>query len=149
MTATHCFDDIECSNGDGGERCLSSARNHDIDKIVANVTERFADRNRAAGATVRVRCADTAKSKIDRDVRMGRTAEHLHGESRLNSARTLFQKTNVIFFGFTNSAQRRPEADADAVLWMVVRIFNSRVIEREFCRGDSELRVAVQPFQAV
>ena len=49
----------------------------DIGEIIANVTKRFADRDRAAGAAVRIGRADTAKSKLNRDVGMRRAAEDL------------------------------------------------------------------------
>src|SRR5260370_21017852 len=86
---------------------------------------------------------------MDRDVRMSRTAEYLRRERRLNSARAFFQKSNVLLFRFANAAQRRAEANPDPVLRLIVRIFNSRVVEREFCRRDRKLGVTIKPFQTM
>jgi len=80
---------------------------------------------------------------------MSRTAEYLHRERRLNSARAFFQKSNVLLFRFTNTAQRGAEANPDPVLRLIVRIFNSRVVEREFCRRDRKLGVTIKPFQTM
>ena len=91
----------------------------------------------------------TSEEIIDRDVRMRRAAENLHCQRRLNSARTFFQKANVLLFRFANSAESGPETHADPVLWFVVRIFDSRVVECELGRRDRELGVTIEPFQTV
>src|SRR5207249_5594747 len=109
---------------------------NDIGEIVADVAERFANRDSPARATVGIRCANSPKSEIDRDVRMGRAAEHLHCERWLNSARAFFQKANVLLFRFADAAERRPETDSDPVLRFFARIFDSGVVERELCRRD-------------
>src|SRR5260370_7445417 len=80
---------------------------------------------------------------------MGGAAEHLHCERWLNSARAFFQKANVLLFRFADAAERSPETDADPVLRPLLRIFNPGVIERELCRCDGKLRVAVESFQTV
>src|SRR5207248_5808591 len=92
---------------------------------------------------------NAAKSKIDRDVRMGGAAKDLHRQSGLNSARAFFQKSNVLLFRFANAAQRGAEANPDPVLRLIVRIFNSRVVEREFCRRDRKLGVTIKPVQTM
>src|SRR5207248_6631648 len=92
---------------------------------------------------------NAAKSKIDRDVRMGGAAKDLHRQSGLNSARAFFQKSNVLLFRFANAAQRGAEAYPDPVLRLIVRIFNSRVVECEFCRRDRKLGVTIKPFQTM
>jgi hypothetical protein len=48
----HRFYDVERANGNGRQRRLRPARNDYVRKIVANVTQRFADRDCATGATV-------------------------------------------------------------------------------------------------
>ena len=75
---------------DGRQRRFGSAGDNHVRKIVPDVTQRFADRDSAAGATVRVGRADAAKSKLNRDVRMGRTTEDLQGERGFHAARSLF-----------------------------------------------------------
>ena len=50
--SAHCFDNVEGANRNSSERRFRSARNHDVRKIVSNVTQRFAYGHRAAGATV-------------------------------------------------------------------------------------------------
>ena len=80
---------------------------------------------------------------------MGRAAENLHRERWLNSARPLFQKANVIFLGFTDAAERGSEADSDPILRFFLRIFDSGIIERQFCRRDRKLGVAIEPFQSM
>ena len=54
-----------------------------------------------------------------------------------------------MLLGFANAAQRGAEADADPVLRTFPRIFHACVIECEFCRGNGELRVAIEPLQTV
>src|SRR5205807_9219720 len=76
-------------------------------------------------------------------------AKDLHRERRLNSAGAFFQKSNVLLFRFANAAQGRAEANPDPVLRLIVRIFNSRVVEREFCRRDRKLSVTIKPFQTM
>src|SRR6266480_3843725 len=80
---------------------------------------------------------------------MSGAAEYLHRERRLNSARALFQKSNVLLFRFTNTAQGSAEANPDPVLRLIVRIVNSRVVEREFRRRDRKLSVTIKPFQTM
>src|ERR1700737_552634 len=80
---------------------------------------------------------------------MGRAAENLHRQRRLNSARALFQKPNVLLFRLANAAKSGAEADAYPVLRFVVRIFNSGVIERQLCRRDRELGVAIKSLQTM
>src|SRR5438045_9792363 len=77
---------------------------------------------------------------------MSGAAEYLHRERRLNSARALFQKSNVLLFRFTNTAQGSAEANPDPVLRLIVRIVNSRVVEREFRRRDRKLSVTIKTF---
>src|SRR5207302_2693396 len=98
---------------------------------------------------VGVCCPDSAKSEIDGNVRMRRTAEDLYRESWLNSARAFFQESNVLFFGFTNAAKRGAEADADPILRFIVRILDSGVVERELGRRDGKLGVAIESLQSM
>src|SRR5205807_9127730 len=67
----------------------------------------------------------------------------------LNAARAFFQKSDVLLFGLANTSQRGAEANADAILWFFAGILNPRVFERELCRYDRELSVAVEPLQTV
>src|ERR1700730_1601104 len=76
-------------------------------------------------------------------------AEYLHGKSRLDAARALFQKPNVLLFRFANAAERSSEANADPVLWLIVRIFETGIIERQLCRRDRKLSVTIEPLQSV
>src|SRR5262249_25908708 len=149
FAAAHRLDNVERANGDRGQRRFCSACNNHIGKIVADVTQRFADRNRSARATVRVRCADAAKSEIDGDIGMSRPAKNLHGQRGLNAACAFLQKSNVLFFRFANAAERGSETDADPVLWFLFRIFNSAVFERKFSRRDRKLCVAIEPLQTM
>jgi hypothetical protein len=50
--SAHCFDNVERANCNSSQRRFCSARNHDVRKIVSNVTQRFAYGHRSAGATV-------------------------------------------------------------------------------------------------
>jgi len=50
--STHCLDNIERANRNGSQRRFRSAGHNYICKVVANVTQRFADRDCATGATV-------------------------------------------------------------------------------------------------
>src|SRR5256885_8027706 len=80
---------------------------------------------------------------------MRRTTEDLDGKSGLDAARALFQISDVLRLGFADPAERRSEANADAILRLVARIVDARVLQRELCRYHRELRVTIQPFQAV
>src|SRR5205814_59230 len=111
ITATHRFNDVKRADRDRGQRRFGASGNNDIGEIVANVTERFANRYRSAGATVRIGGTNAAKSKIDRDVRMSRTAEYLHRQSGLNSARAFFPKT---FNALANASDRAKAGDDNA-----------------------------------
>ena len=80
---------------------------------------------------------------------MGRTAKDLHGERGLNAACAFLQISDVLFFGFTDAAQRGAKADADALLRFFARILDARVGQREPCRYDCELRVTIETFQTM
>src|SRR5438552_14822596 len=80
---------------------------------------------------------------------MRRTTENLDSKCGLNAARAFFQKSDVLLFGLANTSQRGAEANADAILWFFAGILNPRVFERELCRYDRELSVAVEPLQTV
>ena len=112
----HRFDDGKGAKGERAERRFRAAGDDDIGEIVADVAKRFADRDRAAGATVRVRRSDAAKSELDGDVRMGRAAEDLQREGLVHAARSLFQEMRVLIFRIRDAAERRAETDADPML---------------------------------
>src|SRR4030095_17158778 len=80
---------------------------------------------------------------------MRRASEYLHRERRLHSARALFQKADVLLFGFANAAERSSESNADALLRFLLGIFDSGVVERELGRSNRELRVTIEPFQTL
>ena len=145
----HRFDDRKRVEGESGQWRFRAAGNNYIGKIVADVTQRFADGNGAAGATVRVRRADAAKSKFNRDVRMGRAAENLDGQHRIHSARALFQKTNVLIFRLANAAECGAETYAEPMLRLFARIGDPGVIERQLRRSDGKLRVTIEPLQTM
>ena len=147
--SAHCLDNLERAKGDGGQRRFRPAGDDYIGKVVANVAQCFADRDRAAGATVRIRRADAAKAEFDRNVRMRRATENLDGKSGLNAACSLFQISDVLVLGFADAAERGAEADADAILRLFARILDARVLQRELCGRDRELRVTIEPFQAM
>ena len=69
--SAHRFDDVECPDRNGRKRRFGSSGDDHIGEIVANVAQRFAHGYRAAGATVRVGRAYTAKTEVNRNVRMG------------------------------------------------------------------------------
>src|SRR5713226_3354660 len=68
--SAHRFDDVECPDRNGRKRRFRSSGDDHIGEIVANVAQRFAHGYRAAGATVRVGRAYTAKTEVNRNVRM-------------------------------------------------------------------------------
>src|SRR5207249_10999066 len=80
---------------------------------------------------------------------MRRTTKHLDGKCGLNAPRAFFQIPDELFLGFADAAQRGAEDDTDAVLWFFAGIIDVRVVQRELCRYDGELRVAVEAFQTV
>src|SRR2546423_15708287 len=55
----------------------------------------------------------------------------------------------MFLFGVRASAESRAKTHADAVLRFFTRIRNAGVIERHFCLGDGELRVAIEAFQTM
>jgi hypothetical protein len=86
----HCFYNVERANRDSSQRRFRSAGHNYICKVVANVTQCFADRDGTTGATVGIRRADAAKAEFDCNVRMRRTTEDLDGKSGLDAPRALF-----------------------------------------------------------
>src|SRR5215469_3670041 len=50
--SAHRLNDVECADGDCGQWCFGSPRDDYICKIIANVTQRFANRHGATGATI-------------------------------------------------------------------------------------------------
>src|SRR6266404_3144660 len=80
---------------------------------------------------------------------MGRTAEHLNGKRGLNATSAFLQIPDVLFLGLAYAAQCRAEAGPDAMLRLFVGVLDMRIIQRELCRDDGELRVAIKPFQTV
>ena len=61
---------------------------------------------------------------------MSRTTKHLNSECGLNAARTCFQISNVLLFGFADAAQRGAETDPDAILWFFVGVIDVRIVQR-------------------
>src|SRR5437588_10589190 len=80
---------------------------------------------------------------------MSRTTKDLDSKCGLNAARAFFQISNVLLFGFADSPQRGAEADTDAILWFFAGIIDMRVVQRKLCGHDSELGIAIKPFQSV
>src|SRR5689334_15514112 len=80
---------------------------------------------------------------------MGRAAENLDRERRLNSARAFLEKANVLLFRFANAAERGSETDADPVVRFVVRVFDPGVVQREFRGSDRELCVPIKALQTM
>jgi len=80
---------------------------------------------------------------------MGRAAKNLDGKSRANAARSLFQKSNMLALSLTDPTERGAEADSDAILRLLVGIFYSGVVERQFRRSDGKLCVTIEPFQTM
>src|SRR5438309_1599314 len=80
---------------------------------------------------------------------MSRTTKYLDSKCRLNAARAFFQISNVLLFGFADSPQRGAKADTDAILWFFAGIIDTRVVQRELGGHDSELGIAIKPFQSV
>src|SRR5215475_7899875 len=68
--SAHGFDNIEGANRNRRKRRFGAARHDDICKIVANVSECFADRYCAASAAVGICRAYTTKAEFDGDIRM-------------------------------------------------------------------------------
>src|SRR5947208_558298 len=64
-------------------------------------------------------------------------------------ARARFQISDVLLLGFADPAERRSEANADAILRLFARKFEPGILQGELCRYHRELRVTIQPFQAV
>src|SRR5438067_5418188 len=147
--AAHGLNKIECAKGKRGQRRFRSTRHDHIGEIVADVAQGFANRDGTTGATVGISGANPAKPKFNCDIGMGGAAEDLKGQRRIHSARSFFQKANVLIFSLANSAERSPETDADAVLRLVTGIFQACVIEREFSGSNGELGVAIQSLQTV
>src|SRR6266566_10048588 len=78
---------------------------------------------------------------------MRRATKHLDGKRRLNAACALFQVSDVLFLGFANATQRSAETNPDSILGLFAGILKARIIQRELCRDDGELRVTIKPFQ--
>src|SRR4029453_5581369 len=77
--STHGLNDVERADGNGCQRCFCAASDNYICEIVTYITQRFAHGYCAAGATIRICCADSAKPELNRNVRVGRPTEYLDG----------------------------------------------------------------------
>jgi hypothetical protein len=128
---------------------FSAPCHHDIGKTIANVAERFTDRDRAAGATVRVGCARATETKLDRDITVRRAAENLDREGRVHAAAAFLQKMRMFDFSAGHAAERRPETHADALLRLLARPLDSRILERKSGGDDGKLRITIEPLQPV
>src|SRR4029453_18244159 len=80
---------------------------------------------------------------------MGVSTKNLDCEGGLNSARALFQISDVLVFGLADTAKCGPKTDANAMLRFFAAIFELRVIECELRRCDGELRITIEPFQTM
>ena len=76
-------------------------------------------------------------------------AEDLQREGLIHRPATLFQKMSVFRFRIRDPPEGRAEADSNSSLRLLPRPTESRVLEREFRRTDRELRIAVEPLQAM
>src|SRR5438132_13461489 len=79
---------------------------------------------------------------------MGRATKYLDGERWLNSACAFLQISDVLFLGFADAAQCAAKADSDAILWLLAGVLNARIVQRKLCGHDSELGIAIKPFQS-
>ena len=127
----------ECAERERGQRRFGSAGDDDIREIVANVTQRFADRDRSARATVRVRRADAAKAKLDRDVGMRRAAENLQREC-LDSRRACLSSKNARadLPPWQTPPSAVPKLTPMRCCGFSARILDTGIVERELRRGD-------------
>src|SRR2546421_6771714 len=80
---------------------------------------------------------------------MGRATKYLDGERWLNSACAFLQISDVLFLGFADAAQCGAKADSDAILWLLAGVLNARIVQRKLCGHDSELGIAIKPFQSM
>ena len=127
----HRLDDCERAERKRGKWSFRAASNNHISEIVADVTQRFANGNGAAGATVRVCCADAAKAKFNCDVGMGGAAKDLQRQSLIDAARSFFQKMRMLIFRVGDTAESGSETNADAMLRLFARIFEPGIFQRE------------------
>src|SRR5207253_10592681 len=80
---------------------------------------------------------------------MGRATKYLDGERWLNSACAFLQISDALFLGFADAAQCGAKADSDAILWLLAGVLNARIVQRKLCGHDSELGIAIKPFQSM
>src|SRR5438093_9998111 len=66
LPATHRFDEIKRAKGEGTQRRLGGTSDDHIGHVIADVAQRLADGNRAAGAGVGVRRANAAEAAFNR-----------------------------------------------------------------------------------
>src|SRR5206468_4148116 len=66
-----------------------------------------------------------------------------------NPTSTFFQIPDVLILGLADSAKCRAKTDTHAMLRFLARILEARIVKRQLRRCDRELRIAVEPFQAV
>ena len=67
----------------------------------------------------------------------------------MDSTGALFQISDVLIFGLAHPTECGAKTDTNAVLRTLAGIVQARVVECQLRRGDSELRIAVEPLQAV
>ena len=91
--AAHRLDEIKRAKSELAQRRLGAAGDDHIGQIIADVAERFADGDHAAGAGVRVRRARAAEAALDGDIGMRGAAEDLQRERLVHArVRPFFRK---------------------------------------------------------
>src|SRR5207253_2905224 len=103
---THRFDQGISAKGERTQWRFGASGNNDVGKIVADVAQRFTHRHRATGATIRIRRPDSAKTKLNRNVRVRRTAENLQREGGVYSPCALLQRITMLIFGIEHATER-------------------------------------------
>ena len=149
MGAAHGPDKGERSIGQRTQWSFGGASDHDVRPIIADISERFPNRNIAAGATIGVGGSDSAESELNRRVTMCRPAEDLQSERLSDGLWSAMDKGFVLALRIGDAAERGSETDSHAIMRNVGRIVQAAVFEREFDRRHGELCVAVQSFQSM
>src|SRR3954471_1016000 len=67
---THGLDKSECAKTQGTQRGFGATGDNHLGKVVADVSQRFAHGHSSTGATVRIRRANSTKTKLDCNIRM-------------------------------------------------------------------------------
>ena len=141
---THRPDICKGTIGQGAQRSLGSSCDDHIGKIIADVTERLAESNRAAGAAIGIGGSNTLKSAGDGDIGVGRSTENLKRQHRTDRLESSTDKSVVFFLRIGDAAKSRSKTNSPPRVGYIRTPIESAVSKCKQGAGNRKLGIAVK-----